>query len=169
MLLVSALFVHMNGDLVDDWASKQVPREQTEPLSLLGIQANEEWLVLQVEFPNSAYSESRARSLLMGVGSAEEYIEEMTAGSSTLSVTLFDEVWEAPQGVKRWGEDVDGERDHGADGNGAETLLREVATDILVDQDLSRWDLNNDGVVDRILILHSSEPQEKGGGASQKH
>jgi hypothetical protein len=38
MLLVSALFVHMNGDLVDDWASKQVPREQTEPLSLLGFQ-----------------------------------------------------------------------------------------------------------------------------------
>ena len=89
MLLVSALFVHMNGELVDDWASKQAPREQTEPLSLLGIQANEEWLVLQDEFPNSPYSESRARSLLMGVGSAEEYIEEMIAGSSTLSVTLF--------------------------------------------------------------------------------
>ena len=166
MLLVSALFVHMNGELVDDWASKQAPREQTEPLSLLGIQANEEWLVLQVEFPNSPYSESRARSLLMGAGSAEEYIEEMTAGSSTLSATLFGEVWEASQGVKRWGEDVDGERDHGADGNGAETLLHEVATDVLVGQDLSRWDLNNDGVVDRILILHSSEPQEKGGGAN---
>ena len=47
----------------------------------------------------------------------------MTGGSSSLSVTLFDEVWQAPHGVKNWGEDVAGERDHGADGNGAETFV----------------------------------------------
>ena len=90
----------------------------------------------------------------------------MTAGESTLSVTLFDEVWQAPHGVKKWGEDVADERDHGADGNGAETLMREIAEDQLQNEDLSNWDLNGDGVIDRILILHSAQPQEKNGGAN---
>ncbi len=166
LLLVSALFVHMNGELVDDWASKQAPRDEPEPMTLLGIQSEEEWLVLQVEFPGSGYSESKARNLLIGEDSAEEYISQLSAGQSSLTSTLFSEVWQAPHGVKRWGEDVDGERDAGEDGFGAETLLREVASDQLAGQDLSRWDLDSDGIVDRILILHSAQPQEKGGGSN---
>ncbi len=166
LLLISALFVQMNADLVDDWASKQAPRDEPEPLALLGIQASEEWLVLQVEFPGSNFAHSKARALLTGADSAEDYIAQLTADQSTLSATLFDEVWQSPHGVKRWGEDVDGKRDAGADGNGAETLLAEVASDLLDGEDLSRWDLDNDGTVDRILILHSAQPQEKGGGAN---
>lgn len=166
LLLVSALFVHMNGELVDEWAERQAPRNEPDQLQLLGIQAAEEWLVLQVEFPGGGYSESKARNLLEGRNSAEEYIEQLTAGESSLTVTLSSEVWQAPHGVKRWGEDIDGERDHGADGEGAETLLREVASDLLSGQDLSRWDLDDDGTVDRILILHSAQPQEKGGGTN---
>ena len=80
------------------------------------------------KFPNNQFSTSTASEILIGEGSAEEYVEQMTGGSSSLSVTLFDEVWQAPHGVKNWGEDVAGERDHGADGNGAETLLRDVAS-----------------------------------------
>ncbi|MEC9351292.1 MAG: immune inhibitor A domain-containing protein [Candidatus Thermoplasmatota archaeon] len=166
LLLLGALSVHFNSDKVDDWASNQAIGEDDEGLSLLGIQAEEKWLVLQVEFPNSPFSSSMASNLLIGEGSAEEYIDQMTAGESTLSVTLFDEVWQAPHGVKKWGEDVADERDHGADGNGPETLMREVAEDQLQNEDLSSWDLNGDGVIDRILILHSAQPQEKNGGAN---
>lgn len=166
LLLVGALFVHMNGELVDDWTSKQAPRDEPEPMALLGIQAEEEWLVLQVEFPGTDYSESKARNLLIGDNSAEDYITQLTAGQSSLTTSLLPEVWQAPHGVKRWGEDVDGERDAGEDGNGAETLLREVARDLLEGQDLSRWDLDSDGIIDRILILHSAQPQEKGGGSN---
>ena len=166
LLLLGALSVYFNSDKVDDWASNQAIGGDDEGLSLLGIQTEEKWLVLQVEFPNSPFSSSMASNLLIGDGSAEEYIDQMTAGESTLSVTLFDEVWQAPHGVKKWGEDVADERDHGADGNGAETLMREVAEDQLQNEDLSSWDLNGDGVIDRILILHSAQPQEKNGGAN---
>ena len=166
LLLLGALSVYFNSDKVDDWASNQAIGGDYEGLSLLGIQTEEKWLVLQVEFPNSPFSSSMASNLLIGDGSAEEYIDQMTAGESTLSVTLFDEVWQAPHGVKKWGEDVADERDHGADGNGAETLMREVAEDQLQNEDLSSWDLNGDGVIDRILILHSAQPQEKNGGAN---
>lgn len=166
LLLVSALFVHMNGELVDEWATKQAVREESEPLALLGIQPSEEWLVLQVEFPGSNFNENKARNLLFGEDSAQDYITQLSAGESSLTATLFDEVWQSPHGVKRWGEDIGGNRDAGEDGYGAETLLREVAGDLLEGEDLSRWDLDNDGTVDRILILHSAQPQEKGGGAN---
>ena len=166
LLLLGALSVYFNSDKVDDWASNQAIGGDDEGLSLLGIQTEEKWLVLQVEFPNSPFSSAMASNLLIGDGSAEEYIDQMTAGESTLSVTLFDEVWQAPHGVKKWGEDVADERDHGADGNGAETLMREIAEDQLQKEDLSNWDLNGDGVIDRILILHSAQPQEKNGGAN---
>ena len=164
LLLLGALYVHFNSEIVDEWASGQGSNEDDNELSLLGVQAEERWLVLQVEFPDNQYPTSAASEILIGQGSAEEYVEQMTAGSSSLSVTLFDEVWQAPQGVKNWGEDVAGERDHGADGNGAETLLRDVASDQLQETDLSDWDLNSDGVIDRILILHSAQPQEMNGG-----
>ena len=44
--------------------------------------------------------------------------------------------------------------------------MREIAEDQLQNEDLSNWDLNGDGVIDRILILHSAQPQEKNGGAN---
>ena len=164
LLLLGALYVHFNSEIVDEWASGQGSNDDDNGLSLLGVQTEEKWLVLQVEFPNSQYPPTAASKILIGQGSAEEYVEQMTAGSSSLSVTLFDDVWQAPQGVKNWGEDVVGERDHGADGDGAETLLRDVASDQLQGIDLSNWDLNSDGVIDRILILHSAQPQEMNGG-----
>ena len=164
LLILGAIYVHFNSEMVDNWASNQVTNDDESGLPLLGVQADERWLVLQVEFPNNQFSTSTASQILIGDGSAEEYIDQMTAGSSSLSVTLFDEVWQAPLGVKNWGEDVAGERDHGADGNGAETLLRDVASDQLQGIDLSNWDLNSDGVVDRLLILHSAQPQEMNGG-----
>ena len=96
LLLLGALSVYFNSDKVDDWASNQAIGGDDEGLSLLGIQTEEKWLVLQVEFPNSPFSSAMASNLLIGDGSAEEYIDQMTAGESTLSVTLFDEVWQAP-------------------------------------------------------------------------
>ena len=152
LLLLGALYVHFNSEMVDEWASGQGSNEDENGLSLLGVQNEERWLVLQVKFPNNQYPTSTASEILIGEDSAEEYVEQMTGGTSSLSVTLFDEVWQAPYGVKNWGEDVAGERDHGADGNGAETLLRDVASVQLQGIDLSNWDLNSDGVIDRILI-----------------
>ena len=78
-----------------------------------------------------------ASNLLIGDGSAEEYIDQMTAGESTLSVTLFDEVWQAPHGVKKWGEDVADERDHGADGNGGGIVAKIYANPIITNSVIS--------------------------------
>ena len=136
LLLLSALFVNLNSEMVDNWAENRSESEDSK-LTLLGVQNEENWLVLQVEFPDNSFPQSIAADSLIGDNSAEDYIQQMTAGQSTLSVTLFDEVWQSPYDVKKWGEDVGSERDYGADGNGAENLLSTVATEQLQGYDLS--------------------------------
>ena len=165
-LLIAALFVNMNAELVDSWADRPVAVQQDQDYELMTIQSTEEWLVLQVEFPDNPYSTSKAAGLLEGDGSAEQYIEQMTNGMTTLEVTLYEEVWTAPHNVKRWGEDIEGEHDSSADGSGAEELVRDVVLDLLSGEDLSRWDIDGDGVIDRLLLLHSAQPQESGGNSN---
>ncbi|HIN03429.1 MAG TPA: hypothetical protein EYM66_00010, partial [Candidatus Poseidoniales archaeon] len=77
-LLIAALFVNMNAELVDSWADRPVAVQQDQDYELMTIQSTEEWLVLQVEFPDNPYSTSKATGLLEGDGSAEQYIEQMT-------------------------------------------------------------------------------------------
>ena len=50
LLLLGAIYVHFNSDMVDDWASNRVSNDDDNRLPLLGVQVNEQWLVLQVEF-----------------------------------------------------------------------------------------------------------------------
>ena len=85
LLLLGALSVHFNSDIVDEWADGQRSNEDDNGLSLLGVQSEERWLVLQVKFPNNQYPTSTASEILIGQGSAEEYVEQMTGGSSSLS------------------------------------------------------------------------------------
>ena len=48
-------------------------------------------------------------------------------------------------------------------------LAQEVVTKVKDDvPDWTKYDLNNDGWVDRFLILHCTKPQEDGGGASSR-
>ena len=72
LLILGAIYVHFNSEMVDNWASNQVTNDDESGLPLLGIQADERWLVLQVEFPNNQFSTSTASQILIGDGSAEE-------------------------------------------------------------------------------------------------
>ena len=71
LLLLGALYVHFNSEIVDEWASGQGSNDDDNGLSLLGVQTEEKWLVLQVEFPNSQYPPTAASKILIGQGSAE--------------------------------------------------------------------------------------------------
>ena len=74
LLLLGAIYVHFNSDMVDNWASNRVSNDDDSGLPLLGVQIDEQWLVLQVEFPNNQFSTTTASDILIGDGSAEEYL-----------------------------------------------------------------------------------------------
>ena len=49
LLLLCALYVHFNSEIVDEWASGQRSNEDYNGLSFLGVQSEERSLVLQVK------------------------------------------------------------------------------------------------------------------------
>ena len=61
-----------------------------------------------------------------------------------------------------WGEDSPEMRDSGAEGRGVEGLVEDSVSALLTGVNLSRWDYNDDGFGDRLLILHSGAAQESG-------
>jgi len=157
---MGGIFVNLNPDLVDSHYDFE---ESAESSDLVGLQIDERWLVLKVSFPNSPYSESITSSLLQGNGSAEEYVQQLSGGSSTLQVTVTDDVWVSEFEESYWGADSQDERDVGNNGGGVDKLVENAAKNLLSGLDLSDWDLNGDGILDRLLVLHSGNAQESGG------
>jgi M6 family metalloprotease-like protein len=159
------LFAHINSDIIDDWLEDQIQNEEKDNEILVGIQSLENWLVVPVSFEGANFNYVKADSILNGENSASTYIEQMSAGNSFLNVTILEQIWVSSEEVHFWG--VDGEeRDSGTNGFGVTNLVEIVVNDMLLGQDLSPWDLDDNGVIDRLLILHSAEPQEIGGGSS---
>ena len=58
-----------------------------------------------------------------------------------------------------YGHDANGQNDVGRNGVDPHTLA-EVATAVADEVDWEKFDLNDDGWVDRFLILHCVKPQE---------
>ena len=157
---MGGIFVNMNPDLVDSHYDFE---ESDETSDLVGLQIDERWLVLRVSFPNLQHSESITSSLLQGNGSAEEYVQQLSGGASTLQVTVSDDVWVSEFEESFWGADSQNERDVGNNGMGVDRLVENAAKNLLTGLDLSNWDLNGDGILDRLLVLHSGNAQESGG------
>ena len=160
LILFGGLWVNLNPDLVNTTYKFDGSDDNQ---NLVGLQEDEHWLVIRVAFPSMSHSLSETESLLSGPGSAEEYISQLSGGVSNLEVTISDEVWTSEFEESYWGADSQSERDVGTDGSGVDKLVEKSALDLLSGMDLSQWDINGDGVIDRLLVLHSGNAQESGG------
>ena len=160
LILFGGLWVNLNPDLVNTTYNFDGSDDNQ---NLVGLQEDEHWLVIRVAFPSMPHSLSETESLLSGPGSAEEYISQLSGGVSNLEVTISDEVWTSEFEESYWGADSQSERDVGNDGSGVDKLVEKSALDLLSGMDLSQWDINGDGVIDRLLVLHSGNAQESGG------
>ncbi len=160
VILTGGIFINLNPHIVDSHYGFE---ESDDSSDLVGLQIDERWLVLRVSFPNSPHSETITSSLLQGNGSAEEYVLQLSGGSSTLQVTVTEDVWVSDFAESYWGADSQDERDVGNNGMGVDKLVENAAKNLLSGMDLSEWDLNGDGILDRLLLLHSGNAQESGG------
>jgi len=171
MLMLSAL-VWLNGASIDNALGRdQIEKADTNPL--VGLQNNENWLILKVSFPDKPFPDSESDDLLGVEGSIANYVDEMSGGSSKVTITVIVEAWNSPQSESYWGTDSENERDSGDESGGASELARAAIESLLgeggnstITEELSNWDLDGDKTIDRILILHSGEAQESGGQSS---
>ena len=158
-ILILGIWANTNPDALDEWIG--APSSATEEESeLVGLQENEEWLVLRVEFEGRPFAQQKANSMFSIDGSASMYVDQMSGSKSALTVTLSDRVWLSPNPESHWGYDSEDERDIYVD-----DMIEAACLDLLSGMDLSKWDFDSDGVVDRLLVLHSGRAQESGGGS----
>ncbi len=162
LLLFVGLMSFSNPNYVDEALERN--HTHNSNYELLNLQDNEEWLILKISFPNKPFDSNELEKLFEGPYSAENYIKSLNKNSS-LNVTIIEESWDSPQPDSFWGKDSEDGRDAGVE-NGIQDLIHSSVPYLLEDIDLSKWDLNNDGNLDRLLIIHSGAAQESNGQSS---
>ena len=167
MVVFFGLIANLYSDIIDDWLSNNIQTQNSSNEEILvGIQENENWLIIPVSFQGDNFDLDKAQSILESDGPASSYIGQISAEQSILNATILDEVWISNYNINFWGEDSESGRDSGSDGAGVDNLVENAVKDMLSGRDLSPWDFDNNGIVDRLLILHSANPQEISGGSS---
>ena len=143
-----------------------------EDAEIIGVQAQEKWLVIVTDFDDSPAQSGRdviqAKGLLDGENGAQGYLEQLTGGASSLNITYVEEVIRATYDSTDYGHDQDGERDVGIIEGGPAVLAEQVISEAAHSVDWEEFDLDGDGSIDRLLILHTARPQEDGSGPSSR-
>ncbi len=143
----------------------------TNDAETVEMQDDERWLVLIVEFPDAlsgpGKNHQRADVMLTGQNSAATYFSEITGGRTTLTADIMADIHTAGFDESAYGRDSNGERDVGDEGSGGPSgLVEEAMTTTFSNVDLSPYDYDDDGWIDRLLVLHTGGAQEDGGGTS---
>ncbi len=172
VLSLLSVVAFANGEALNDWVKEHaitIPSEEEGPL--IGITNDESWLVVLIDFPdqneNSNCDQQRASNLIDD--GARDHLNQGFSPASTLQIDYHDRIVTTDFGMADYGHDVDGENDVGRKGVNPHILAQEIVLEIKDEvSDWSKYDLNDDGWVDRFLILHCVKPQEDGGGSSSR-
>lgn len=163
ILFSGAGWLWYNEDAVDSWISDQLIVPPSEDERLLGLQTNEHWLVVVVDFESSPSSNGwgtdDAQNLLNQA--AAPYVEQLSGGASTLTIHVHPDVIRAAKNVEAYGTDGSAKD---TDSSGVflpEALAEDVVLRIKNDVEWAQFDLNDDGSIDRFLILHTTKGQEE--------
>ena len=170
VFLSSAAWTFTHEDHVEGWLVGQIPVNNEEPSQQLPLQDQERWLVAVVDFEqntaNNGWGISEAENMLNQA--VAPYIEQLSGGEANLSITVHPTVIRAKFPVETYGQDVSG-KDRGADGEFLPSALAEEAlSNLKEDIDWSMFDLDEDGTVDRFLVLHTTKGQEESPGNTNR-
>ena len=172
ILSLLSVVAFANGEALNEWVKEHAITIQSEEEGpLVGITNDESWLVVLIDFPdqseNSNCDQQRASNLIDQ--SARNHLNQGFGPTSTLQIDYHNRIVTTDFGMADYGHDVDGENDVGRKGVNPHTLAQEIVMEIKDEvSDWSKYDLNDDGWVDRFLILHCVKPQEDGGGSSSR-
>ncbi|HJL97642.1 MAG TPA: M6 family metalloprotease domain-containing protein [Candidatus Poseidoniaceae archaeon] len=160
----------LNQDVVDTWIVERSLIDEQHDETLVGLQANETWLVLVVDFEsnpsNGIWGPEQARNLLNQ--SSFDYFHQISGNTTQVELIVHPEVIRANHEMAYYGEDSSN-RDVDGQGNFMPSKLALEAVEAVSQTiDWSPFDLDNDGSVDRLLILHTTKGQEENPGAKSR-
>ena len=100
------LLANIYSEAINEWLDDQIHNEsQHKHDTLVGLQENENWLVIPVTFEGDIFDLNRAETILDSESSASDYINQINAGKSILNTTILDEVWVSNYDIDFWGQD----------------------------------------------------------------
>ena len=163
LFLCSGLWAWVNDETIDDWIVQQVITANEDHPDLLGLQTNETWFVVVVDFPDfpatEAWGIDEAENLV--TQSAVDYLDQLSGGTTEIDVIVHEEVVRATSNLAVYGEDNDA-RDTDSKGTFLPNQLATYVIEAIKDDvEWSEFDLDGNGEVDRLLILHSTKGQEE--------
>jgi len=164
ILLLASSWSISNNETLEQWMSENTITIEKEEINLLPLQENERWLVLLVDFDEQpateAWGTNQAQTLLDDV--AQNYIFQMSGSATEIQIDVNTKVSRARGPVSEYGSDSNGDRDLSQNGTFLPMLLaKETVKDHDTYVDWDEYDLDNDGFVDRLLILHTTKGQEE--------
>ena len=161
-----------NGEALNEWVREHsIVIDSQDEATLIGINEEEKWFVVLIDFPdqneNTNCNQQRASNLIDD--SATNHIKQAFGQSISLEIDYHDKVISTDYSLGDYGHDIDWEKDVGRKGVNPHILAQEIVEKIKDDvSDWSKYDLDDDGWVDRFLILHCTKPQEDGGGTASR-
>ena len=170
LLLTAAVFSFVNDDFVEDWLKNNSITIQNDDSDILSIQEIENWPVIIVDFngrnTNQATAINDAEDML--IPHADDYFSQLSGGEVSVNVDVHQVMVTATGSLSAYGSDNGVERDSSSDGTHLPMLLaEEVVTSTRNSINWNNYDLNGDGTVDRLLILHTTIGQESGGNSNR--
>jgi M6 family metalloprotease-like protein len=170
VFLSSAAWTFTHEEKVEGWLVGQIVVSNDESSVQVPLQDKEHWLVVVVDFEqntaNNGWGIDEADNMLNQA--VVPYIEQLSGGEANLSITIHDTVIRANFPVEDYGQDATG-KDSGPGGEFLPSALAEEAvTSIKDDVNWDTFDLNDDGTIDRFLVLHTTKGQEESPGTSNR-
>ena len=170
VFLVSSAWSFANGDIIEAWLVGQISEPDSDEPELVPLQDDERWMVVVVDFEdhtaNNGWGPAEAVTLLEQA--VVPYVEQVSGNSSTLTLTVHPNVVRASNNLATYGQDGSG-KDAGPTGAFLPAALAEEAVRGVRDEvDWEVYDLNNDGVVDRFLVLHTTKGQEENPSSTER-
>ena len=167
LLLIGVLSLTFE-ERIDEWVKDNSIEIEKEEIDLLSLQEKENWPVLIVDFDagNSNWGKVEADGLL--IPRASDYFNQLTSSTTELEIDVYSTKTIPEYSMEHYGSDIGIQRDSSSDGTHLPMLLaKEVVNDQMEKVDWNKYDLDDDGWVDRLLILHTEIGQEEGGNSNR--
>ena len=163
LFLVSAGWTFANEALVEDWLLGQGPDQTNNSPALVTLQNEERWLVVVVDFDahpaENGWGPDEAENLIEQA--VAPYIDQLSGREGTLLHNVHPKVVRASMNLEDYGQDAGGKDTAGDGAFLPAALAEEVVLSVKDDVNWSVYDLNEDGGIDRFLVLHTTKGQEE--------
>lgn len=168
LCLMLAVASQVYSDTINGLFAIDVDSNQDTSAPLVGLQRNETWLVVLVDFDSNPLSENAIASIQDLQEYSEDYLSQAVGDGVSVQLNIHDSILRAPEPLSAYGADGSNGRDYGTGSEFLPANLAAFAVQSMKESSLEQYDYNNDGVVDRFIVLHSTLAQEQGSGSTNR-